>query len=131
MSDKEKPATSMSVAEAEAAVAARKASVAAFAKELAAAKAALDVAEHDLRAAKVNADMQLPKARMRTSRGWKGGSDTDEVVIVKRTPKQITVRLPGHDVEYSFRRSDSCIWSQYPRPKSKFGSTYKTLEIDE
>ncbi len=131
MSDKEKPATSMSVAEAEAAVAARKASVAAFASELAAAKAALDVAENALHKAKIAADMQLPTARMVVSRGWKGGSDTEDVVIVKRTPKQITVRRPGHNVEYSFRRGGSGIWREYPMPKTMFGSTSKTLEIDE
>jgi len=58
-------------------------------------------------------------------------SSVENVVIVKRTAKQIIVRRPGGDTEIVFRQGGYCnLWRKYPGAKSGLASSV-TLEIPE
>lgn len=119
----------MNVAEAQAAVDAAAARVKELQAELRAAEQARMSAISELRDAKVRADDVLPRARMVTTEWRNAKGISEEVVVAKRTAKQITVRRPGDDHEFMFRQDSSGTWRRYPRPQGFF-STYVTLEID-
>ena len=76
-----------------------------------------------LQAARIEADSQLPKATMKHSNGR-----TEQMVVVKRTAKEIRARRPGSPSVIRFRH-EGAEWWQYPRP-SGWGSRAR-LEVTE
>lgn len=93
---------------------------------LSAAMQAVFDAEQALRAARVRADDHLPRAYS-CLRSWAAGKVTrSAVVIVRRTAKTITTRVPGHPEEQQWRKDKDGHWRQWPDR----GST-RWLEIAE
>lgn len=86
-------------------------------------------AEGELRDAKVAADAHLPRAAIVTY-GWRSGKRESqiEVVVVKRTDKSVTVRVPGADSTRQFRLKGEK-WRPYPSTKSSWASNWQALEF--
>lgn len=118
----------LTVSEAQAELDAAIARLSALREEVDKAEQARDRARYALRDARVNADADLPRATLVTT-NWRGSKpERQEVVIVKRTAKRITVRLPGFDHCYTFRMGWSDVWREYPAPKG-WNSLTRTLEV--
>ncbi len=120
----------MSIAEARAAVDAAAKRVAERKQDLMNAEAAHSSACVALRSAMLRADEALPKAVMVTI-DWLGSKRCScDVVIVRRTAKQINVRIPGDTtVVRSFRQDRYGAWFEYPRG-GRYSGTFK-LELAE
>lgn len=118
----------MNIAEAQAAYDNIKAKLDAAQDAVSQLKHALDMAIIGLREARISADSALPKATVITKSWYSDFKESREVVIVKRTPKQITVRTPGGCDVTTFRY-DGDRWCLYPSPK--FGGVSTTLELQD
>lgn len=94
-------------------------------------KAARDevaIASSEVLQARLRADADLPRAKL-VKRAWRSSeTTTEEVVIVRRSPKQITTRYPGGEYTMAFRH-DGTNWREYPAPRDNWCRTSITLEL--
>ena len=67
-----------------------------------------------LRAAKVRADGHLPRADSCIESWVEGRTIRHAAVIVRKTAKTITTRMPGHSEERQWRKDKAGKWRQWP-----------------
>lgn len=94
---------------------AKKARAQSLRDELREAEAALQQAYESVRSARVKADDGLPRAHVLRRARYTGAVSKQEVVIVRRTSKQIVVRSIGGADEMAFRQGWAGRWWRYPR----------------